>query len=105
MRKITLPNFYTNVATAGTAVPLLAVDAPGLKVRGPASILITARKDKTTANTGNIYVGGRLAQSEVLEPGDRFVLDVGETEEISLNDLFIDAATNGDGAAVTVKQS
>ena len=105
MRRVTLDNFYTTIAVAGTAVAILARDATNRRVIGPASILITARKSKAAANTGNVYVGNRKGQSEVLEPGDRLVIDVDRTEEVDLSDVFVDAATDGDGVAVTVKQS
>jgi hypothetical protein len=104
MRNINLSSFFTAVTTAGTPVPLLAKTDRGRHVRGPAALLITARKDKTTANTGNVYFGGRSTQNEVLEPGERISLEVGPGEEINLSEVFVDAANNGDGVGVTISQ-
>lgn len=104
MSKLSLSSFFVNVAAAGTPVPLLAKTSTARQVTGPASVLITARLNKTTANAGSVYLGGQSTQSEVLEPGDRVVLDVEAGKEIDLSTVFLDAATSGDGAGVTVLQ-
>ncbi|MEP6672354.1 MAG: hypothetical protein ABJF10_24530 [Chthoniobacter sp.] len=102
---ISLPNGFTNVTTAGTAVPLLARTDINKLVKGVATVLLTARKNKTTANTGDVYIGNKGAQSQVLSPGQSLAIDVRAGEELSLPDIFLDAATNGDGVIYLIKKS
>lgn len=106
MNLITLPNFFKNVTAAGTPEPLVATTATDLrKIMGPARVRITARKNKTTANTGAVYIGGRNAQSEVLLAQERWEFSVKKEQTLDLHEIFIDAATNGDGVSVTILQS
>jgi hypothetical protein len=90
---------YINVTTAGTPVPLGA----GV-VTGAASILITARQNKTTANTGDIYLGDRAAQNQVLEAGQALAIELDDNEKLDLANLRLDAANNGDGVSLLIKQ-
>jgi len=81
------------VAAAGTAVQLTATTT---LVR---SVEIHARKNKTTANTGDVYVGfagGSGNQNRVLAPGDPFTITAIDEEMIDLSQIWIDAANNGD---------
>lgn len=102
---IALPNGFSNVATAGTAVPLLALTDINKLVKGAATVLLTARKNKTTANTGEVYIGNKAAQSQVLAAGQSLAIEVRAGEELSLSDIFIDAATSGDGVSYLIKRS
>jgi len=102
---IALPNGFTNVTTAGTAVPLLALNDLNRLVKGAATVLLTARQNKTTANTGDVYVGSRAAQSQVLSPGQALAIEVLAGEELSLAAIFLDAANSGDGVSYLIKRS
>lgn len=101
---IALPNGFTNVATAGTAVPLFASDDENRHLTGRATLLLTARQNKTTANTGDVYVGNRNAQNQVLSAGQSLSLEVYPGEELRLCDIFIDAANSGDGVSWLIKR-
>ena len=81
------------VATAGTPVALVDTPTP---VR---SVEIHARKNKTTANAGNVYVGfnrGAGAQLRVIEPGEPFAIAAPDGKKFDLAGIFVDAATSGD---------
>jgi len=100
---IALPNGFTNVTTAGTAVPLFSGSDPARYLLGRATLLLTARKNKTTANTGDVYVGNREVQSQVLSPGQSLSFEVHPGEKLDLSQIYIDAATNGDGVSWLIK--
>lgn len=99
MNPVDLDQGVTAVTSAGTAVRLS--DTSNV-VR---SLEIHARKNTTTANTGNVYVGvegGSGKQYRVLTPGDPLSLSVqGEDEGIDLQGIWIDAATSGDAVTWT----
>jgi hypothetical protein len=102
---ISLPNGFANVTSAGTPQPLLALDDLNKLLKGAATLLLTARQNKTTVNTGDVYVGGRAAQSQVLSPGQLLAIEVLAGEELSLAEIFLDAANNGDGVSYLIKRS
>jgi hypothetical protein len=102
---ISLPNWFSNVTSAGTPQPLLALTDINKLVKGAATVLLTAQKNKTTANTGNVYLGNKAAQSQVLAPGQSLAIEVLAGEQLSLPDIFIDAANNGDGVSCLIKHS
>lgn len=98
-----LGTIQATVAAAGTPVPLAAVEGRIVTHR----VIVMAKKDSTTANTGQIKLGTRVGsaavagtasgkQPIVLEPEDSYVFDAGD-EYIDLYDIIVDAATNGDG--------
>jgi hypothetical protein len=81
------------VAAAGT--PEALVGASTLV----SSVEIHARKNTTTANTGNIYVGftaGAGNQKRVLAPGEVFPITAQPGKKVDLASIYIDAATNAD---------
>lgn len=102
---ISLPNGFTNVTVSGTLVPLLALTDGNKLVKGAATVLLTARKSKTTVNTGDVYVGNKGAQSQVLSPGQSLAIEIRAGEQLSLPDIFIDAANSGDGVSYLIKRS
>ena len=82
------------VTTAGTAVPLAAVDTP-CKL-----ITINAK----AANTGKIAVGGQgvIATIGVTQTG--VILNAGDVYELEvadLNEVYIDATVSGEGVTFT----
>lgn len=87
-----------NVATAGTRVQLTSSDTIF------SSIIIQAK----SANTGIIYVGDssvssanglELSAGESLEiSGD--LRNEGQTDELVMSDLWIDASVNGEGVKI-----
>jgi hypothetical protein len=86
------------VTTAGTPVQLVAtstlVDA----------VEIFARKNSTTANTGNVYVGFSSTGGQnfrVLAPGETFSEKAPDGKKIDLSLIYIDAATNADAVIYT----
>lgn len=88
------------VATAGTPVQLVTASTLVETVE------IHARKDKTTANTGNIYVGfvsGAGNQLRVLVPGESWKWTAAAGKKIQLNSIWIDAATNADAVVFTTQ--
>lgn len=98
-----LGTIKATVASAGTPVPLAAVEGRIVTNR----VIIHAKKDATTANTGQIKIGTRVgssgvsgtasgAQPIVLEPDDSYVFE-GGTDYFDLYDIMIDAASSGDG--------
>lgn len=88
----------TGVATvtaAGTPVPLVDSETPVLVDR----VILQARKNKTTANTGAVYVGTSDEAADnflVLLAGDRQELVASNGKKIDLASLYVDAATNDD---------
>lgn len=84
------------VSSAGTRVQLTASDIVAY------AVVVQANP----ANTGNIFVGDSTVSSSngvILEPGDFFVIepDISEDlDEVNLSDIYLDAATNNDGARV-----
>lgn len=85
------------VTAAGTAERLTSANL----VR---SVELHARKNRTTANTGNIYVGvegGSGLQYRVVEPGESFTISAGEDEVFDLSGIWIDAATSADAVTWT----
>jgi hypothetical protein len=102
---ISLPNGFTNVTSAGTPQPLLALTDLNKLVKGAATLLLTARQSKTTTNIGDVYVGSRAGQSQVLSPGQALAIDVLAGEELSLAEIFLDAANSGDGVSYLIKRS
>lgn len=86
------------VAAAGTPERLVGSTT---KVE---SVEIFARKNPTTANTGNIYVGFSASGGSnlrVLEPGEGFGLSAPLGKKIDLNLIYIDSATSSDAVQFT----
>jgi len=81
------------VASAGTPEPLVGTPTY------VSSLEIHARKNPTTANTDNIYVGfasGAGNQKRVLAPGESFPITAPPGKKIDLAGIYIDAATSDD---------
>lgn len=86
------------VATAGTPVKLVS------SATLVESVEIFARKDNTTANTGNVYVGFSAsggADLRVLQPGESYTVSAPNGKKIDLSKIYIDAATNADAVVYT----
>lgn len=82
------------IAAAGTAERL--VDTSTLVD----SVEIHARKNRTTANTGAVYIGFTNAsggQLRVLLAGEKVEYRAPAGKKIDLMDIWVDAATNDDG--------
>jgi hypothetical protein len=101
-------NTSTTAATATQGVK--AVGSAGTPERLVASstlvesVEIFARKGKTTANTGNIYVGfssSAASNTRVLEPGETWQLTAPAGKKIDLNLIYVDAATTADAVTYT----
>lgn len=86
------------VVAAGTRMPLAAVETYS------SHIVIQAK----STNTGSVYVGDvtvAAANGYVLAPGKEILLgglvrNPGSNEAINLADVYIDAATSGEGVRV-----
>jgi hypothetical protein len=85
------------VTTAGTAVPLSATALPAN------AVVIQAK----VGNSGKVYVGDSTvsaSKGHALAAGEAFILNALESpkgfDEYLLNDLYIDADTNGEGVVV-----
>lgn len=64
------------------------------------SVLFTARKNRTTANTGDVFIGfspTNDTQLRQLSPGESVSYTAPEGKKINLAGIYIDVATNGDG--------
>lgn len=89
------------VPTAGTPVQ---VSATNVYV---AEIEFHARKNKTTVNTGAVYIGPSNAPLRVLLPGEVWKVSESYTgnynKRLNLADWWVDAATNGDAVTVTTR--
>jgi hypothetical protein len=86
------------VAAAGTPEQLTATRTQCQ------SLVIQARKNTTTANAGNVYIGFTSAASSqklVLQPGESVSITAGTGKAIDLSGIYIDAATNADAVCVT----
>jgi hypothetical protein len=86
------------VAAAGT--PELLVGSLTLVE----SVEIQARKNVTTANTGNIYLGFSSSAGSnyrVLEPGDVFTWTAPPGKKLDLHLIYVDAATSADAVTYT----
>lgn len=86
------------VTSAGTPVTLVAVQTLVDCVE------IHARKSKTTANTGNIYIGwssSAASNVRVLAPGDSVSFSAPAGKKIDLQTIYIDAATSADAVTYT----
>lgn len=88
----TLTQAYKTVAS--TSVP----EAVGTGL--VESLTLTAQKSRTTANTGNVWIGFSATndtQLRLLTPGDSVTYVAVDGKKINLAAIFIDVATNGDG--------
>lgn len=67
-----------------------------------------ARKNKTTANAGAVYIGPNITPIRVLLAGEswkiRSQFTGGPGKKINLADWYVDAATNGDSVTVTTRE-
>jgi hypothetical protein len=94
MKKTTIHQGSRTVGTAEAlvTVPTLvqAVEFIGYKARG-------------TANTGAVYVGTKQAQLRTLASGAALTLQANDGGKLDLAEIYIDAATNGDGVLWTAR--
>lgn len=68
------------------------------------SVEILANKDRTTANTGVIWVGvlaGDDTQLRPINPGNSYSMVATQGKKIDLQTIYIDVQRNGDGAIYT----
>lgn len=87
------------VTTAGTPVVLTGTGATLVQ-----SFEIHARKNTTTANTGNIYVGFSASGGSnyrVLSPGDSWGEVAPPGKKLDMHLIYIDAATSADAVTWT----
>ena len=83
---------YKTVAASGTPEAL----GSGLVE----SVTITGQKNRTTANTGSVWIGFSSVndtQLRLLVPGDSISYTAPDGKKIDLSGIFVDVATNGDG--------
>lgn len=88
---------YVAVASAGTPVPLVTYSALAKTFLERGTLIVIARKSKTVANTGNVYLGSFNAQELVLVPGQSFAFEATPERQIDMGQIYIDAATSADG--------
>lgn len=86
------------VAAAGTANPV------GNKGQRFGSVEFTASKGKGVANTGNVYIGFSNLPQKLLAPGDVWSISVDPANNMTLADVWIDAATTGDQVCYEVTE-
>lgn len=68
------------------------------------SIVIKVLKGRTTANTGNVFIGFSATndtQLYTLAPGEELALAAPDGKKLDLSGIYIDVATNGDGVIYT----
>lgn len=61
------------------------------------SVFFVASKGKGVANTGNTYIGFSNQPQHTLAPGDTWSISLDPANGASMADVWIDAATTGDG--------
>lgn len=82
------------VAAAGTAERLLTECNPCF------TLTVQAVQPDGDANSDEIYIGGSTVSSTSglkLQPGDVYTFPPQETNSYNVEDIWIDAATSGDG--------
>lgn len=87
------------VAATGTPEAIKAISASNSDCQFE-SVELTARISRSTANTGNIWIGGTSTNSSQLRqliPGERLVLSAPAGKKIDLRYVYVDVETNGDG--------
>ena len=89
---------------AASNSPTLVSSEKTVSASGTAEALSSSQRVKSvtviakTGNTGQVYVGGSDVASTTndgLAPGD--ALEVGSEGWLDLNDIYVDADTNGEG--------
>lgn len=79
------------VAAAGTPVQA------GLAGQKFGSVLIYGQKAKGSANTGIVYVGFGNLPAQPIAVGGSLSISIDPANGMSMADIWVDAATNGDG--------
>lgn len=91
------------VTVSSSSTPAALTNNTSLRAK---AITIKARKDRATANTGVIYVGWQSTNDTQLYAvaSDAEIVITppeGSSGYLRLSDIYIDVATNNDGAVVT----
>jgi hypothetical protein len=98
VKKTTIHQGSKTVAAAGTAEALVATS------RLVRSVEFIGYKARQTANTGAVYVGNKSAQLRTIASASSLTITAIDGERLDLTDIYIDAATNGDGVLFTYRQ-